>query len=216
MPSRRSWEPLTSAEGAALAGRIAPDLYRYAQRFDEFKYPPAVYDAVRQVFRRPSDVQRADIECAIRWKFGHREKPHIPDSHARLICDIADAWGSPRVDSGDPPEDIYDKVVTLLRRPHAFITAAFLTHLVSDGAVPILDQHNLRAANYHLGQVRPSWQWRKSPRSYDDVLLVQEFLAKVGEGWGEPNQFVPSALMLDRYLMCKGQSLKRQRSRKIQ
>src|SRR5690606_9818231 len=147
-------EQITSDEAAAIARLIEPDLDNYAGMYDTKKYCPATYAELRRMFESPARVGRTDLERALRWKFGHREKPRLPEAHARLIEDLGSLWPA-FVRSGlEDPEEMIDYLLEHLDRPHAFITVAFLVHLLCGERVPSVDQHNLRAVNWLMSRVR--------------------------------------------------------------
>ena len=85
----------------------------------------------------------------------------------------------------------------------------FLLHLLRPLSVPIVDQHNFRAVNSLIRQVRPSWQSKTMPTRYRDLETVAMFMAAVLKGWRQSMPAsAPSSHRLDKFLMMYGKALK--------
>ena len=204
--------PITEAEAAAIARSIAHKLTEYAQRYDVHKYPPAVYEELKAAFRNLALVERPEIERALRWKFGHRAKLRIPEAHSRLIADLAAVWPTFIQHDLEDPHQICRFLLEKLKRPDAFVTIAFLTHLICGECVPIIDQHNLRAINHFIGKVREGWIGKSKPNCMGDVWLVKGFLQAVPAAWPLGDTERPDEIQLDRFLMMYGKAIKPTRS----
>lgn len=200
-------ESVTAEEAVVLAARILPDLDRYASSYDVKKYPPADYQHVRERFQRPEDVTGKDVRLALMWKFGHIGKARIPGRHERLIEEIAECWPSVVQDLPLTPHDVFRQLEEKFGGPKRFITVACLTHLMFPNWVPLIDQHNFRSMNHHMNAVRPAWRSPRVPSIYEDIAVLDRFLTMVIEQW-PASSAAPSRMILDRYLMMHGKTLK--------
>ena len=142
-----------------------------------------VYARVCKEFRRPAYVTGGTLREALLWKYGHLGKPAIPPAHERLISQLQRGWP---VTAATLPAARGAAFLTLERAfggKTRFITVAFLLHLVHPRGVPIIDQHNFRAVNALMGEVRPGWHPRKKPTRYADLTLVAVFMKVVLAAW---------------------------------
>lgn len=201
---------LSVKEAVRIAALISSDLRDYVGRYDTRKYPPEVYDRIRRAFSVPKGVTRADIETAILWKYGHLGKSGYPKHHVGLIQDVQKLWPAFLRSGSMRPDAMREFWANELGRPKAFITIAFLVHLLHQHDLPIIDQHNYRAVNYYMTKVRRSWVSRRMPRHMDDLRLVAEFIKSVQSAWPSGAHH-PSARDLDKYLMMFGKALKARR-----
>lgn len=199
---------LSAAEAQRIAALISSDLHDYIRRYDTRKYPPDIYDRVRRAFLTPARVRPTDIETAILWKYGHLGKSGYPKQHAKLIRDLQRLWPAFARSEMIGPEATSRFWFNALGRPKAFVTIAFLIHLLHQDELPIIDQHNFRAVNHYMTMVRRSWLSKQVPSRMDDLALVADFVKLVRSAWpaGEPR---PSARDLDKYLMMFGKALPR-------
>jgi hypothetical protein len=198
---------LTSREAEIIAALISRDLEEYVALYETGKYSPYVYKDIRRAFSAPRSVGCADIKSAILWKYGHLGKPRYPKHHALIIKDVQKLW--PRfleTTATAAPEAMAEFWRRELDRPRAFVTIAFLVHLLHQRTLPIIDQHNYRAVNYYMTKVRPSWVSKRMPRQMTDLLLVAGFIKSVRSVWPSPRR--PSARSLDKYLMMFGKHLR--------
>jgi hypothetical protein len=93
--------------------------------------------------------------------------------------------------------------------PNRFITIAFLLHLVRPRAVPIVDQHNFRAINKLMLEVRPGWRSKSMPSRYRDLETVAMFMGAVLRAWRQAMpESAPSSRTLDKFLMMYGKAMK--------
>jgi hypothetical protein len=75
--------------------------------------------------------------------------------------------------------------------------------------VPIIDQHNFRAVNALMGEVRPGWHPRKKPIRYADLTLVATFMRVVLAAWRRHGHDpAPTVRDLDKFLMMYGKAIK--------
>jgi hypothetical protein len=187
---------------------ISASLKEYIGQYNKAKYPADTYIRARRAFSTPGTVTSADIKEALLWKYGHLRKSRYPQAHLRLIKDVQRIWPS-FVSSGfNKPETASRFWSRELGRPKAFITIAFLVHLLHQKTLPIIDQHNFRAVNYYVRQVRPSWRSKRLPSSLEDHSMVAAFITSIRRAW-PAGLSKPSARDLDKYLMMFGKELKR-------
>lgn len=196
----------SQTEVADIIGFIRPIFRQHHGRFDSTKYPDAAYKAFSAAFQTPVKVLPQHMSDALIWKYGHstkRDRSKIPRSHKALIFRLSAVWQA-RAGTFVTPEAAFE----CLHRTEgvAYITSAFLTHLTFPSK-PIIDQHNFRAMNDLLRRVRPGAKIRLGPpRSYQDLLNLQNFMAAVLGGW--PNSDPPCERDFDKFLMAYGKSIK--------
>lgn len=150
---------LTRHEVALIVRKIGPFFDETADRFDEVKYPLDVYERVLNAFARPSNVSPGTLRDALLWKYGHLSKEgRIPGAHKKLIGEIQRAW--PRLARTLPqvPGEAFAALNAACGGRTRFITVAFLIHLTFQQSIPIIDQHNYRAVNSLIRDVRPAWR----------------------------------------------------------
>ena len=204
---------LTSAELGGIVARVEPELKRFAELYDEGKYPPGELVRLRQAFARPEAVTEADVEAAVVWKYGHTGKTNYPRQQRAVAAKIATFWPGSPIQRGQPPREAFDTWRSHLG-PTSFITVCFLLHLTNPADLPILDQHNFRSVNHHLASVRPGVAAKAKPSRFEDLLMVRDFGVAVTRDWNRHSTSAPpSADTLDRYLMMHGKSLKARKRR---
>ena len=205
---RKDAERLSADEARRIARAIRPSLREYADQYDRRKYWPSVYDSVRRRFGRGARVPKETIRDALMWKWGHLGKPVIPSAHSALIVDIQKGWSETVADLPNGPADAF-AVLNERFGPQRFVTIAFLLHLVRPADVPIVDQHNFRAVNWFMREVRPGWRMKAMPTRYRDLETVSTFMASVLTAWRQCMPVsAPSRRTLDRFLMMYGKALK--------
>lgn len=201
-------ERLSADEARRIARAIRPSLHEYAARYERRKYWPSVYNSVLRQFGRGDRVPKDAIRDALMWKWGHLGKPTIPSAHRALIIDIQNAWSEAVADLPLAPSDAF-AVLNQRFGPKRFVTIAFLLHLVRPADVPIVDQHNFRAVNWFMREVRPGWRMKGMPTRYRDLETVSTFMASVLIAWRQCMPVsVPTRRRLDRFLMMYGKALK--------
>lgn len=203
---------LTAREFAQIVRKVRPLFAETAARYDSGKYPSDVYSNVRAAFLKPARVRTEQLRDALLWKYGHLRKSksaRIPPAHERLITDIQRLW--PRLARELPkgPGDAFAFLDSRIGGSTRFITVAFLVHLLHEEKIPIIDQHNFRAVNSLIRQVRPTWRAKRKPSQYADLVLLAAFMVGVIAAWNrlEPST-TPDRSALDRFLMVYGKDLK--------
>ena len=206
---------LTRAETAVIVRRIEPELAKFADDYDEDKYPPAKLAELRRVFAGAQEVTGSDIEAALVWKYGHTGKTNYPRRQHELAIRISKLWLANPIVHGAPPAAAFDRWMSSLGST-SFITVCFLLHLANPKDLPILDQHNFRSVKRHLTDVRPGIVVRARPSRFEDLILVRDFSVAVRRDWNRHCESArPSADRLDHYLMMHGKSLKVRRGRRL-
>jgi hypothetical protein len=206
---------LTSDEATRIVDLIRAHFDRYVAKYNERKFPPAVYNQLRSAFRSPLKVTPADIRRALVWKFGNTGKTRIPDSHETLISEIQQEWTQSSRSFNGSSEAVFTRLAALIGgRTPRYITVAFLLHLLRPKDIPIIDQHNFRAMNHYLGAVRRDWEPKSKPSTYDDLVKLSAFMIGVTSQWETTDASTkPTELTLDRFLMMYGKGLKPRKRR---
>jgi hypothetical protein len=182
-----------------------------ASRFDTKKYPADVYEQALIAFARPAQVSPGDLRNALLWKYGHlRKGDRIPAVHQKLIAEIQQAWPRIARDLPRAPEQAFAAIDKISGGRTRFITVAFLVHLLSPERVAIVDQHNFRAVNSLIKDVRPTWRGKKQPSKWLDIVLVGAFMNAVIAAWrAQASTSAPTPRKLDQFLMMYGKHLRR-------
>ena len=203
---------LAPAQIRSIILAIEPELSRFAEQYDERKYPPAELKRLREAFAHPGSLGVTDVLDALVWKYGHTGKENYPGQQRALGVRIAEAWPENAIRSSEDPEDAFRRWRKLIG-PTSFITVCFLLHLVRPTELPILDQHNYRAVTRHLADAGLPLVAKAKPSRFDDLLLVMDFTNAVLGGWQEcARSATPGPDTLDRYLMMKGKAIKPHRN----
>lgn len=205
---------LSDAEAWQIAKTIRPGFAECVARYDTKKYPPGVYKRIRREFRQPERVAPGTLREALLWKYGHLGKPAIPTAHELLISQLQRGWPAAVAALPGDPEVAFVALDRIFGGKTRFITVAFLLHLLYTRNVPIIDQHNFRAVNALLADVRPAWRTRWRPSQYGDISLVAGFMEAVLTAWRRRAlDSAPRGRDLDKFLMMYGKSIK-ERSKK--
>src|SRR4051794_30831367 len=123
----------------------------HAKSYSFDKYPPDLYASYREAFGLGKE--EAPVREALLWKYGKAASSGYPKSYATILTDADTLWKKfLELESRPSPKDCFKWWISKLGVPKSgrprFITAAFVTHLVhGQDEVPIIDQHNFRAAN---------------------------------------------------------------------
>ena len=145
-------------------------------KYDAALYQEEVYNELVKRFSRPSSVARADIEKALRWKYGKKEQERLAPGHINVLEDIASGWNDFTARELTSPEESHSYWMLTLNRKSAYISVSYIIHLVyyRSHSLPIIDRFNWAATKYFLslGGV----ELRNSPTKYSDILLVKEFI----------------------------------------
>lgn len=172
--------------------------------YDYGKYPAADY----QDFKRGFSEFTADdklIRNALRWKWGHWAKTNYPETHKELIAEVSKNWKKfvTLPDIYSSAQNTFDWWREALRRDTRYITVAYITHLVHHRKLlPIIDQHNFRAMNSLVSEVRPTHRSKKKPSNWNDIQDLKQFMdvllpeLRGGPSFGD----------LDRFLMMYGRN----------
>jgi hypothetical protein len=161
-------------------------------------------------FGSPTEVPAATLRDALLWKYGHLGKPRIPEAHQKLIAGLQRGWPKFSPTLANSPEGAFAQLDARFGGSTRFITVAFLVHLLFQEQIPIIDQHNFRAVNQLIGQVRRGWPSKKKPSRYADIELVASFMNSILRTWrAEDRATTPDARKLDVFLMMYGKSIKR-------
>jgi len=201
---------LDEAGARRVACRIAEELDTYIGRYDVRKYPQDIYHHLITRFGEPEQLAADDIRLALVWKYGHVGKPRIPDGHERFAREIWRCWPAVIRDLPLTHRDVFEQMWKEFGRPKRFVTIAILTHLMFPNWIPIIDQHNFRAANQLLHLEVPAWP-RPGPRvpsTWYDLEFLNGFMREVLDAWPE-HAPVPTRRQLDLYLMMLGAELKK-------
>ena len=198
---------LTTSNARMIALAISGDFDQYLSKFSEGKYPEASYQNFVKVFSHPTNVGEPEIRDALRWKYGHWNKSHFPESHSLLIRRITTLWPDFVRTLPNQPSSAFTYFHTTFKI--RFISSAFLTHLLFPNDVPIIDQHNFRAINHYLGALHPGWTRKATPSNYRDLESLGSFMKEVLRAWrGITDGPPPTERNLDKFLMAYGKSIK--------
>ena len=197
-------------EATAIVQGVIPHFEHFADQYDTKKYWPEVYETVLQAFEAPAVVPPKMLRNALLWKYGHLGKPAIPAHHERLIKQIQEGWRTTLTMLPAQPEPAFAILNEEFGNKNRFITVAFLLHLLFPREVPIIDQHNFRAVNGLMSDVRAGWRSKKKPSRYSDIQLVAGFTHVVLAVWRRvAPASVPSERDFDKFLMMYGKARKK-------
>jgi hypothetical protein len=192
--------PMAKLEGNELAmigGKVLSRFDDILSRYSEKKYPEDVYKIIRNVFSSRSE-ENGEIENALKWKWGHWDKENYPNHHKELIRIVQLSWKDFVWQKTKTPRATFDYWTNKLGKRHRYISVAFLTHLVHPQYVPIIDQHNYRAMNHYMLEVRSEWKVKKKPSTWEDIQSLADFLVSLSTHLKKDMREV------DKYLMMFG------------
>lgn len=196
---------LTTAQAKRISDKILPDFQQILAEYSYTKYPTQAYAEFQVILANPSqgNINQA-ISDALRWKWGHWGKSNFPVTHKNLINEICGYW--PEFAASGTHQDAkndFDWWRGKLGRGRAFISVAFLTHLVHGmDSVPMIDQHNFRSMNYWLTEVSPDYRGKKAPSQWQDIQNLKAFMHALLPS-------IPYGIdTLDKYLMMHGRTVK--------
>jgi hypothetical protein len=178
----------------------------YLEKYNSVKYPIDIYNDFQIAFSNLNPTSE-QITNAIIWKFGNLYKANFPNSHKAIILEIKIAW--PKFIVAD---ERYSELETFnwWKKKLAkggrkrFITIAFITHLVHKTKnVPIIDQHNYRAMNYLMNNLKFSSIFKKYPSSWEDIEKLKDFISELSI------ILLQKSDDIDKYLMMFGKELKK-------
>jgi len=200
---------LSINEQQQIVEKIKLDFAGLVAQYDSRKYPEAPYLYMRHKFHALPAISDEDIRQALIWKYGHWRKTNYPDAHKVIIRKVCQEWSRFVVTTTATVKGDFDFWTEVLRDHHAFITVCFLVHLLHSDKVAILDQHNFRAMNHLMRNVRLNWSGKEAPSKYHDLEDVSYFIRVISDCWSSmPNARTPDQRAIDKYLMVLGQRLK--------
>lgn len=171
---------ITDGEAKKIAQSISQDFQTYSDRYDENKYPPNQYHEYKRLYSL-LEKTNSSIQDSLVWKWGHVGKSNCPESHKKLITTIEQLWPD-FIDSADRLDP--ELTFRWWRRntpATAYITQAFITHLVHHAKnIPIIDQHNFRAMNHFIKIQRPvQFKHKIKPSNWNDICNLRDFMMRV-------------------------------------
>ena len=172
-------------------------------KYDERKYDPVTLEQLKTRFAKPRNVRAADLENAVRWKYGKLRQRALPQAHQQMIAAVQEAWPSFVATNPGTAEEAFEFWDNALSAT-SFITKSFMAHLSFPALLPIIDQHNWRAVRYFAGRYGDQAPLSKVPRSLDHIMVVGWFMAGVRVQWEADHPPAPTMQALDRYLMMFG------------
>lgn len=194
---------IIECESKKIIEKISPIFWEYLNQYNENKYPPGVYAELKETFSNPANVEKGDIENALKWKYGHYGKSDFTGNNKKIISDVQNAWSDfeKSIEKNDP-ETTFNWWNKKLGK-NRFITKAFITHLVHHKkGIPIIDQHNFRAMQSLIHDVRNNYEMKDQPARWNDINRLQDFIGKL------TGQMEVSENDMDRFLMMYGKSKK--------
>lgn len=201
---------LTEYEAQQIAANIGPVFDQYLNQYDFRKYPPTDYARFKVVYAT-RDAINNEIRGSLVWKWGHVGKANFPLSQQTLISKIEALWLAYVVEGKEFQAEFTFNWWSAVLPDTAYITAAYVTHLVHHAdPLPIIDQHNFRAMNDLIKAVRPDHKGKMLPRNWTDISDLQAFMSAI-------LKYLPKDLSfgdLDRFLMMYGRSIKVRKPRK--
>ena len=178
----------------------------FVKQYDGKKYPPDIYQTAKINFSSfTADAET--IKLALEWKWGHFGKPNYPDNHKLLIKEIINEWENFNMSNHEKNSAIKNfewwKKKLGGKSSSRYITIAFITHLIHNEEIPIIDQHNYRALNFFTNNLSLSSDLKKRPSNWNDVIKLKEFTDTI-----LPNLNNITPQDFDKFLMMFGKSIK--------
>lgn len=193
---------VNKTEANKISSIIGKPYSRILAEYDFKKYPIDEYEHHKDVF---SSLRATSLEIsnAMIWKWGHWGKNNYPESHRALISEIQSLWPQfVESEHTDTPKATFDWWKAKFARKTTYITTAYITHLIHhEKQLPIIDQHNFRAMNWLMRQVRANYLHKQKPSNWVDVYNLKEFMTEVLDSMNSKN-----IGELDRFLMMYGRS----------
>jgi hypothetical protein len=194
---------ITGNEAKQISELISPIFNQHLAKYSFKKYPAVDYARFKEAYSK-MDILNEEIYGSLVWKWGHVGKDNFPLEQKELIKKIEKLWPDYVENKGRATAKdtfIWWKAKLPIT---SYITAAYITHLVHHAdLLPIIDQHNFRAMNHFIKQVKSVHKANKTPRSWDDISELKSFMTGVLEHLPEKNFDE-----LDRFLMMYGRSIK--------
>ncbi len=181
---------------------------KYFSLYNYEKYPANDYERYKLVFSSLNQ-HNSEIENALKWKWGHEGKENFPEKQKALIIKVQQLWGDfTQTNATSSPEATFNWWQRRLPKT-AYITTAYITHLVHHAAgIPIIDQHNFRAMNTLLKDSGKTATAKKKPSSWNDIVQLKQFIEGLiteldNRSFGD----------IDKFLMMYGRSIKDRKPR---
>ena len=166
---------LKKEEKRALVQIVKGNFSKYYRKYQSSKYPEKPYVEWKKKFPIPKNVKPEDIKQALEWKYGNWGKSNYPLSHKIIVSKVQKNWDEFVELNNYEIESIFAFWRSKLIEHQNFITIAFITHLIHNSTIEIIDQHGFRAMNYLFSAVRPSWIGKKNPSDTKDIRNYSEF-----------------------------------------
>lgn len=204
---------ISETEARKVANRMIPIFDQHLNKYSFKKYPAAGYKEYKDSYSSFSNPN-AEIRDSLLWKWGHLGKSNFPQPQKSLIQTIEGIWPDyVNAHSKNRPTSNETFLWWEEQLPKtSFITVAYITHLVHHNEpLPIIDQHNFRAMNNFLSQVRSDHTFNQKPSTWNDITDLKSFMETV-------LKFLPGRSLdqLDRFLMMYGRSVKPKKKGKAQ
>ena len=201
--------PPSEAEAQAIVQEIMPQFERRVSQYDAKKYPPNVYEEVRQAFQVPATVSLETLRTTLLWKYGKLGRRGYPKKYEKLTQELHKDWLETFTKFPAEPSLAFERLDKRFGPKKRFITLAFLLHLCFPRQIPIIDQHNFRAVNSFMSDVRSGWRTKEKPSRYLDIACFAGFTKAVLAAWSRTEATVPTDRKFDQFLMMYGKNLKK-------
>lgn len=190
---------LSSDEFDIIASKIEKNFDEVSSKYSFTKYPAGNYKQFKSTFSSKS-ILNNEIEPALLWKWGHTGKSNYPLIHKNLILEISSLWEVYIKNTNNTkPKDTFEFWKQALRKNTRYITVAYITHLIHHNeGFPIIDQHNFRAMNSFIKDIRSNFIAKKKPSNWQDILDLKLFIEGISVRLGYDKESI------DRYLMMYG------------
>ena len=179
----------------------------FVKQYDENKYPPSIYHTSKERFSSLTADEKT-IKSALEWKWGHVGKPNYPGTHKLLIKEIVSEWENfikSNHDKKSPDKNFeWWKNKLDAKSSSRYITIAFITHLIHNEEIPIIDQHNYRALNFFTNNLSLSSSFKKRPSNWNDIKSLKDFTDTI-----LPHLNNTNPQDFDKFLMMFGKSIKK-------
>lgn len=164
-------------------------------KYDGTKYPEDAYELMKKGFSRKSQ-ENEQIKNAMLWKWGHWGKSNYPQHHKELISFIEIKWKEYIEIDSEEAKVTFDFWLEALEKKHRYISVSFITHLIHNKSVPIIDQHNFRGMNHLLEVSGRNEKKKKKPSTWADIENLKGFLSDLSNDLGKDIREVDKFLMM--------------------
>ena len=195
---------INQTEAQQIAGFILFCFNQIHKKYDFKKYPKYVYNGCKIKFSALNNAANQNIiHDALVWKYGHWGKSNFPAAHYTVIQDVQKLW--PQFIKTGKHHSPHCTFQWWQRKwpKRRYITVAFITHLIHNSAIPIIDQHNFRAMNTLIDRVKKNHRYKKAPSCWQDILDLKYFMRILLPYLNNVN-----VSDLDRFLMMWGKIVK--------